>query len=293
MRTIVRFAIIGSILILTNTGLAAAAGNPSGTTVSASGQVPGGPPSADNPAAAKFRELRRHGGPRASIAAQVHNFWGILPPNAGAGEGMTATHAVYPDLRITKSGDFLYSPTAKPGNGSCIEVVTSYSQAYGPQIWAWDWCRTGNLAKQTTVDTNFMNTYTTTVNGHAAYTVRNEKTDAGSNGWTASLFNYRTNAWDVYFTSSGSDKSNATYGWDVFEIYSSPNPSTGTGYYCSASVGKPFESNDIKLRKGGSWVPASASDSPFVPPNPAPEDYQCPNLKFQVVHANDHWIVRQ
>ncbi|KAA2264071.1 carbohydrate-binding protein [Solihabitans fulvus] len=257
---------------------------------------------AAGPAAAAFRDLRQRGGPRDSAtrpagsqksvaAEQIHNFWGILPPNEGAGDGMSATHAVFPDLKISQDGDFLYAPTSKPGAGGCVEVVTSYSSYYGPQIWAWDWCGSGNLEKQVNVDSTFTATYTTTVNGHLSYSVRNVQTNAASNAWTAYLFNYRTNTWDAFFSSSGQDQSASTYGWDVFEIYSSVNPSTGQGYYCTASVGKTFESNDIKLRKNGSWVPASPADSPFVPDQPNAADYQCPALNFQVANADDHWLV--
>ncbi|MCP2259581.1 hypothetical protein LX15_003286 [Streptoalloteichus tenebrarius] len=302
-RTTRRVAVLAAAVVLS--GLAAGltavgepAAGPPDPHAPVGGEVPGveGAPAerAAGTAAARFRESRRSGGPRgeAAGAAQIHHFWGVMPPDTGAGDGMMATHSVHPDLRIPNNEDFVYAPTSKPGNDSCVEVVTSYSKYYGPQIWAWDWCRTGNLAKQVPVDDRFLDTYTTTVNGHRAYTVQNIRTNAANNTWTAYLYNHATRKWDVLFTSSGRDRSDTTYGWDVFEIYSAVDPSTGRGYYCAASVGKPFESNDIKLRKGGSWVAASPVESPFVPEKPDPADYQCPSLRFHVRHANDHWVVQ-
>ncbi|SHG35692.1 hypothetical protein [Streptoalloteichus hindustanus] len=290
-----------------------AAGSASGTPdphAPVGGVVPGvegaAAERAAGPAVAGFRELRRTGGPRGTAGRgtagrgtagngaasdRTHNFWGVMPPDAGAGDGMVATHSVHQDLRISHQEDFLYAPTSKPGNDSCVEVVTSYSRHFGPQVWAWDWCRTGNLAKQVNVDSDFLDTYTTTVNGHRAYTVQNVRTNAANNTWTAYLHNYATKKWDVFFTSSGRDRTDAAYGWDVFEIYSTVDPATGEGHYCPASVGKPFESSDIKLRKGGSWAAASPAESPIVPPRPDPDAYQCPSLRFQVRHANDHWVV--
>ena len=61
-----------------------------------------------------------------------------------------------------------------------MEMTTAYTSD-GPILWAWDWCG-GNagIGKLVTIDEDFLNTYTTTVNGQTAYTTEVRQTDAST-----------------------------------------------------------------------------------------------------------------
>ncbi|MEV4257140.1 carbohydrate-binding protein [Spirillospora sp. NPDC049652] len=250
-------------------------------------------------AARAFRELHdarlgRAAAPTTSPALreQVHEFWGIEPA-ARTHDGLMATHSVDPSYRVSYSDDFTYAPTTKAAS-SCMEVTTVYSQAVGNELWAWDWCGGNGPTVELPMDASFQRTYTTTVNGHAAYTVQLVRTNATTNAWTAYLYNYATGAWNSFYSKSGRDTSGLSYGWDIFEIYASRNPATGNAYYCTDARNVVFESSSIKLRRSGAWSPASPSDSPWEPVAvPDPSDYLCPTLKFIRAGANDHWLVDQ
>lgn len=236
----------------------------------------------------RFRELHRSRLRR----EQIHHFWGVEPA-AGTHDGMQATQSVDTSYRVSESADFTYTPTIKAA-GSCMEVTTVYSQAVGNEIWAWDWCGGNGPAKEVRMDANFLQTYTKPVNGHPAYSVQLVQTNASTNAWSAYLYNYTTSSWSLFYSKSGRDTSQLTYGWDIFEIYATRDPSTGNAYYCADAKNVVFESSSIQLRRSGSWVPASPSDSPWEPTaNPNPSDYLCPSLQFVKAGANDHWIVRQ
>ncbi|AHH96204.1 hypothetical protein GCM10010174_44060 [Kutzneria viridogrisea] len=251
---------------------------------------------AAGPAADNFLKLHRqrvadNAARKPQVAAQLHTFWGP-EPKLGSGDGMVVTQSITPSLRLSNSSDTVYAPTMKPTGHSCIEITTAYGLGDAGQLWAWDWCKSVSPAKVVYLDSSFVSTYTTTVNGHPAYTVQEVQTNARQNTWTASLYNYKTSAWDVLFTQSGSDQSQLNEGWDIFEIYATHNNSTGNAYYCSDARGAVFESSSIKLRSGGSWVPATSSNSPLSPTtNPRPSDYDCSSLKFELLNANDHWRV--
>ncbi|WP_051467909.1 hypothetical protein [Actinomadura oligospora] len=227
-----------------------------------------------------------------SLREQIHEFWGVEPA-AGTHDGLMATHSVDPSYRVSYSEDFTYAPTTKAAS-SCMEVTTVYSQAVGNELWAWDWCGSGGPAVELPMDASFERTYTTQVNGHAAYTVQLVRTNASTNAWTAYLYNHTTNTWNSFFSKSGRDTSGLRYGWDIFEIYASRDPSTGNAYYCADAKNVVFESSSIKLRHSTTWTPASPSDSPWAPVAvPTPSDYLCPTLTFTRASANDHWLVNQ
>lgn len=229
-----------------------------------------------------FRSLRKR-------RQQTHEFWGV-EPTASSHDGMQATQSVDPSYRVSYSQDFTYTPTLKAA-GSCMEITTAYWQGGGDELWAWDWCGGDGPAKEVSIDTNFLATYTSTATGHPAYSVQVVKT--GTNAWSSYLYNYTTNSWNLFFSKSGRDTSGLAYGWDIFEIYSTVDPATGTGYYCTDAKNTVFESSGIQLRHNGSWHAASPADSPWEPTtDPDPADYQCPSLKFIRAGANDHWIVR-
>ncbi|MFC4911978.1 carbohydrate-binding protein [Actinomadura gamaensis] len=234
--------------------------------------------------------LRNSAGP--AIDEQVHEFWGVEPA-AGTHDGLMATHSIDPSYQVSYADDFTYAPTTKAAS-SCMEITTVYSQAVGNELWAWDWCGGNGPAVEVPMDASFQRTYTTQVNGHAAYTVQLVRTNASTNAWTAYLYNYTTKTWSSFYSKSGRDTSGLRYGWDIFEIYASRDPSTGNAYYCEDARNTVFESSSIKLRHNGAWTAASPSDSPWEPvANPDPSDYLCPTLKFVRAGSDDHWVVSQ
>lgn len=220
--------------------------------------------------------------------APTHNFWGIFP-QAGTHDGITATHSVDPSYRVSNSQNFTYAPTTKALN-SCMEVVTAY-WSQGAEIWAWDWCGTSGPAKTVKVDAAFLAKYTTTVNGITSYSVQLSKDATSGNAWSSFLYNYKTQAWESLFRSSGTDQSALNYGWDIFEIYATVNPATGKGYYCTEARNTTFDSTDIKLRRGGAWQLATPTDSPWTSTSPRGSDYLCPSLTFTRAAQNHHWTV--
>ncbi|GAA4245082.1 carbohydrate-binding protein [Dactylosporangium darangshiense] len=227
-------------------------------------------------------------------AAQLHTDWGVNLPSATT-QGLHATQSVLDSAPTTTTGgDYVYAPTALPGGNACIEMTTAYTPT-GPYLWAWDWCggRDG-VGKLTPMDATFLATYTTTVNGRRAYSMDEHKTSTTANTWTAYLYNYVTHAWDTYFTSSGTfDLPQFNFGWNMFEIYTSVNPSTGAGYYCQTFAGRGFESSAVQVYAGGAWVAAtSANTSTTHRTIPSGSAYDCPALTFSMLNPNDHWLAQ-
>ncbi|WP_132126183.1 carbohydrate-binding protein [Actinocrispum wychmicini] len=226
------------------------------------------------------------------LARQIHNWWGTFPNGDRVSTGLMATQSVDPSLRLTSRNDFLYTPTMKPANGSCIEVVTVHTSGT-PQVWAWDWCRTVGPAVELDVTSSFLSKYTTTVHGLPAYTVRNVKTGASNNTWTASLFNVTTNSWDTLFTSSGTDQSKLAYGWSMFEFYSDVT-SSGQVALCRDIARLSFESSSIQVQLNGTWTAATGGNSKWMPSAaPDPRSYGCTPLAFHIVNNNADWVVNQ
>ncbi|MFC5146923.1 carbohydrate-binding protein [Streptomyces aureoversilis] len=231
------------------------------------------------------------GGTATPEAGLTHNWWGVFP-QPGTHDGIMATHSVDASYRVSDGENFTYSPTTKAQN-SCMEVVTAYWSS-GNEIWAWDWCSDpGGPAKTVAVDASFLATYTNGATGRPAYSVQMVQDDASANRWSAYLYNYRTAGWDLLFRNAGQDRSGLSHGWDMFEIYASVNPATGTGYYCSEARNTVFDSSSVALRSRGAWKPARPADSPWTETGPQGRDFLCPPLKFLQAGANDHWTVRQ
>lgn len=240
---------------------------------------------AAEPAADHFLALRRS---QALAAAQLHTDWGINFPNS-ASQGLHATQSVLATgTRTTSGGDYVYAPTAIPAGGACMEMTTAYTPS-GPDLWAWDWCGgRDRVGKLTRMDSTFLSTYTSTVNGQSAYRVDIHRTNASNNTWTAYLFNVRTNVWDTYYTSSGTyDLPQFAFGWNMFEIY------TTSGAYCSTFAGRTFESSSVQVLANNAWTPAGTANSRpthrTIPPGSA---YDCPSLTFTLLHPNDHWTAQ-
>lgn len=231
------------------------------------------------------RAVGRAGGRRGVAPAdQLHNWWGFFPPSSS---GVLTQHSVFSSPGVG-GGDFVYAPTMKPPSGSCIEVVTADSSG-GPELWAWDWCNGVTVGKSVAIDSSFVGTYTTTVDGLPTYSLDEVRTSTSPNTWTAYLYNYTTGAWDTFYTSSGSDQSGLDFGWDMFEVYTSTNASTGNGYFCGDLAGKQFNSTGIQLYLNGAWVGANSSNAPLSGPVPSGSQFRCPGLSFNLVHADDHW----
>jgi hypothetical protein len=220
-------------------------------------------------------------------AAQLHTAWGTFFRDS-ASSGLQATHSV---LTITTHGnDFVYAPTALPPGGACTEMTTAYTSS-GPKLWAWDWCGgRDTIGKIVNIDSSFLNTYTTTVNGVPAYTMQEVQTSASNNAWTVYLYNFTTRAWDTFYATSGT-KDIPGSSWDFFEIYTTINPATGAGYYCADAYGKAFEASSIQVSQNGAWTPANTANSSLSNP-PAGSTFDCPSLTFTRVSANDHWLAR-
>lgn len=182
----------------------------------------------------------------------THNWWGVFP-QPGTHDGITATHTVDPDYRVSQADNFTYAPTTKAQN-SCMEVVTAYWNS-GDEIWAWDWCGAGGPAKTVTVDADFKAKYTQSSGSGLAYSVQLVRDDGPGNSWSSYLYNYRSAQWELLYRQSGQDQSGLDHGWDMFEIYASVNPSTGVGYYCTEARNSVFDSSAIELRSNGTWKP--------------------------------------
>lgn len=257
---------------------------PAAANTEAGGVVPGltgaAAVEAAGDAAVRFRELTESRIQRADL----HTAWGTFFRDT-ASTGLRATHTV---LNVTTNGnDFVYAPTALPPGNACIEMTTAYTST-GPKLWAWDWCGgRDTIGKLVNMDATFQATYTTVVNGRRVYTMDEHRTSTTANTWTAYLMNYRTGAWDVFYTSTGTkDIPGST--WDFFEIYTTVNLSTGAGYYCRDLLSATIEATDMLVQQNGSWVPANSSNSSLASPPPGTR-FDCPSLTFSILRANDAW----
>jgi hypothetical protein len=69
------------------------------------------------------------------------------------------------------------------------------------------------------------------------------------------------------------------------------NPATGAGFFCHDLAGMTLEASAVKVMQGGTWVQASPSTGSLSTP-PARTRFDCPQLTFSIVHANDDWSAR-
>jgi hypothetical protein len=298
MPVLLGLAAVGLVAAMAGTAMAGTSG-PS-LTARLGGQVPGltgaAAQQAAGQAADRFRALTaeriRQQASQSSLtdaapATDLHTAWGVFF-NDRASTGLLATHSV--STVTTHGGDVIYAPTALPPGGACTEMTTAYTSS-GPLLWAWDWCGgRDSIGKVVNMDATFLSTYTTPVNGQPAYTMREVQTSTSTNAWTVYLFNYRTQAWDTFYATSGTkDIPGST--WDFFEIYTTLNPLTGAGYYCGDANGKAFEASSIQVSQNGTWTAANTSNSSLSNP-PSGTSFDCPALAFSTIHANDHWIGR-
>lgn len=214
----------------------------------------------------------------------IHPAQGTAFKDISGADGSCATQSVSTSLSVQDSYTTIYTPTMYPAGGSCVELVTVYTQS-GASVSAWDWCRSVTFEASVPIDNSFVSTYTD--GSSSAYTGRVVKTDAGSNTWEADLYNYRTGSWDKLFSQSGTNQSGRTDGWDIEELYSTV-ASNGQAYSCGDMSGQTFESSNISLRVNGSWAAASSanSDTHYDQPDSA---FYCPDRSYQMISAYDHW----
>ncbi len=221
--------------------------------------------------------------PASSPRVDIHPAQGTSFKSMSGADGSCATQSVSTSLTVADSFTTIYTPTMYPPGGSCVELVTVYTQSVR-SVSAWDWCQSVNFAASVPINSSFLSTYT---NGTGAYTGRVIKTNAASNTWSAALYNYSTGQWDTLFTQSGTNQSGRTDGWDIEELYSTV-ASSGQAYSCSDMAGQTFESSNISVRNNGVWSAASSanSDTHYDQPNSA---FYCPSRSYQMISAFDHW----
>ncbi|AJE84573.1 hypothetical protein SLNWT_4197 [Streptomyces albus] len=216
------------------------------------------------------------------LKVDIHPAQGTAFKEAAGRDGACATHTVSREVDVTEGSTTIYTPTLYPAGGSCIELVTVYTQGRAT-VSAWDWCKSVNFEASVPIDDAFLAAYT---DGSSAYTGRVVRTDAGSNTWTASLYNHTTGAWDEVFTQSGQTQGRND-GWDIYELYSTTDASN-VAYSCHAMAGLTFESSNISVRTDGQWAAASPdnSDTHYDQPDSA---FYCPGRSYSMVNQYDHW----
>jgi hypothetical protein len=228
-----------------------------------------------------------------SWSGAFHGYWGTFPSQTIY--GAQATQSLNPNVTLgSSSPDLVYSPTLDPSGIDCIEVSTIYS-ASGDQVGAWDWCASSpGFDEVVDVNTSFLDSYGTTVNGQHFYTVQDVQTDPTTNSWTAYLYNYSTGEWDTFYTSANTDKlSNSGGGWDMNEVYTNYDSTTGEGDYCTPTAGANFESTGLEyqLSSGGAWTAATTSNSSMNIAYPRGSDLGCADSGYALPTADSTWQV--
>ncbi|WP_019070421.1 RICIN domain-containing protein [Streptomyces hokutonensis] len=221
-----------------------------------------------------------------SWTGKFHASWGVSP-TSGTMHGAQATHSVNLSAPVT-GDDTVYAPTLDPSYASCIEMTTIYFRS---SIWvgAWDWCAAApGWAKTTVVDSAFLDTYTKKVNGRPSYSVQDIQTNATTNEWTSYLYNYDTHAWEPFFQSANTSKLGSSGGgWDMMEVYTNYDPTTGEGQYCAETKGAVYQTTGLQYQSsyGGGWTAATAANS-TVPATVKSSDLGCSDLSYAVLTAN-------
>ncbi|SEO44314.1 hypothetical protein SAMN05216267_1026111 [Actinacidiphila rubida] len=213
----------------------------------------------------------------------IHPAQGTAFKAAAGADGSCATQSVSTSLTVADSYTTIYTPTMYPPGGSCVELVTVYTNSVR-EVAAWDWCHSVNFAASVPITSAFLSTYT---NGTGAYTGRVIRTSASSNTWAAALYNYSTAKWDTLFSQSGTNQSGRTDGWDIEELYSTV-ASSGQAYSCGDMAGTTFESSGISVRNNGTWSAASSANADTHYDSPS-SGFYCPSRSYQMISAYSHW----
>ncbi|MFE2736701.1 hypothetical protein [Streptomyces sp. NPDC059349] len=118
------------------------------------------------------------------------------------------------------------------------------------------------------------------------------KVDAAANTWEMLLYNFTTDAWDSYYTSSGHDPNNPSgtnvHGWDAFEVYSDTDPSTGRPYICADAAGLTFSASSVQQMESGIWHLLSPSGSTVYTPGAI---FGCSSLNATIAAHTSTWRV--
>jgi hypothetical protein len=228
-----------------------------------------------------------------SWSGAFHGYWGTFPSQTL--HGAQATQSLNPSITLgSSSPDIIYSPTLDPSGITCIEMSTIYFSD-GDQVGAWDWCASSpGFKKVADVTSSFLGTYSTTISGHAFYSVQNVQTNPTTNSWTAYLYNYTTKAWDTFYTSANTSKlSNSGGGWDMNEAYTNYNASTGEGDYCTPTRGAFWETTGLQyqLSSGGAWTPPTPANSSTNLAYPRGSDMGCDGSGYALPTENSNWYV--
>jgi hypothetical protein len=232
-----------------------------------------------------------------SWTGTFHGYWGAFPSGVTL-TGAQATQSLNPSAQVgigpSGSSDTIFAPTLDPSSIDCIEMSTIYANGQ-VQVGALDWCAANpSFAKIAPVNSAFLSTYTTTVNGHPVYSVQDVQTNPATNQWTAYLYNYATNAWDTFYQSASTSKLGSTGGgWDIMEVLTYYNPATGEGQYCSQAPGAVFQTTGLQYQTtyGGVWTPATTANSSFNLSAPKPSDLGCSDLNYTVTTPNSAFSV--
>ncbi|POM23652.1 hypothetical protein BTM25_48120 [Actinomadura rubteroloni] len=223
-----------------------------------------------------------------------HMDWGVFP--SVQVYGAAALQSVNPSIVLPAGHpDDIYAPTLLPANQSCIEMVTTYL-AGRDSVSAWDWCRSSpGWSVGVTVDSAFTAKYTAMSAGHPVYAVQTLLTNAASNTWTSYLWNFTTSSWDTFYTSSGGTPFPATGGgWDMWEVYTDYDATTGQGAFCDDTRGAVWESSALAYSTSVGAAPlTTASTANSTQPAVPGDDGGCdsPALTRQLVSANSQWRV--
>lgn len=200
--------------------------------------------------------------------------------------GSQATQSVSTKIHAGPHTPALYTPTMYPSgsgtNGSCIEVSTAYLPG-SDNVAAWDWCQAIRFVATVHIDRAFMKTYTK----HKNYSVQIVQTNPTKNTWTAYLYNYKTQAWETFYSQSGTSQVGLGEGWDIYELYSDIK-GDGQSYACDDLAGRRVEAKGIKVGVGGSLVTADATNAGDDYDVPLSQ-FQCDSLTYSMITPFSHW----
>ncbi len=197
-----------------------------------------------------------------------HADWGIQSEiDGGYPTGGEALQTLNPETVLpANSPDTLYMPTFIPNINGCIEVSTIYT-AGQDAVGAWNWCTSDPESFEALLPvSSLLGTYTSVSGGKTVYFLRVVETDAASNTWTAYLYNYVTDRFDVFYTSSGTSwlgQNGFTGNWDMAEDYTGYNSATGEGNFCTEAPGADWGSTDLQFQSSvnGAFTLAQKSNS--------------------------------
>lgn len=196
--------------------------------------------------------------------------------------GAQATQSVSRKIKPADPGTTLYTPTMYPSGNSCIEVSTAYFHT-SQVVAAWDWCQAIRFVVQVNINKSFMKTYT----NHQNYSEQIVQTNKAKNTWTAYLYNYKTDAWETFYSQSGQGQTGLSQGWDLYELYSNIQ-GDGQSYACTDLEGRRIQAKHIKVGVNGTLVNADPTNAGHAYDVPLSQ-FQCPSLTYTMVTPYSHW----